>query len=39
LNENEIQFISDDMFRAITPGQGLVLYTEEGVVIASSFIK
>jgi len=39
LNENEIQFISDDMFRAVTPGQGLVLYTEDGVVIASSFIK
>jgi len=39
LNEDEIQFISEDMFRAVTPGQGLVLYTEEGVVIASSFIK
>lgn len=39
LNENEIEFISEDMFRAVTPGQGLVLYTVEGVVIASSFIK
>lgn len=39
LNDNEIEFISEDMFRAVTPGQGLVLYTEEGVVIASSFIK
>ena len=39
LDDNEIEFISEDMFRAVTPGQGLVLYTEEGVVIASSFIK
>ena len=39
LNDSEFEFISEDMFRAVTPGQGLVLYTEEGVVIASSFIK
>lgn len=39
LNNKEIEFISEDMFRAVTPGQGLVLYTEDGVVIASSFIK
>ena len=34
----EIEFISEDLFRAVTPGQGLDLYTEDGVVIASSFI-
>ena len=39
INENELEFISEDMFRAVTPGQGLVMYTEEGVVIASSFIS
>lgn len=39
INETEFVFESEDMFRAVTPGQGLVLYTSEGVVIASSFIK
>lgn len=39
INNNEIEFVSEDMFRAVAPGQGLVLYTNEGVVIASSFIK
>lgn len=39
INENELEFISEDMFRAVTPGQGLVMYTKEGVVIASSFIS
>lgn len=39
INENELEFISEDMFRAVTPGQGLVMYTEEGIVIASSFIS
>lgn len=39
LNDGEIEFISEDMFRAVTPGQGLVLYTKDGIVIASSFIK
>ncbi len=39
INKNELEFISEDMFRAVTPGQGLVMYTEEGIVIASSFIS
>lgn len=33
----EILFIEDSV-RAVTPGQGAVLYTEDGKVIASSFI-
>ncbi|WP_442878674.1 tRNA 2-thiouridine(34) synthase MnmA [Cetobacterium sp.] len=33
----EIHFIGDSI-RAVTPGQGAVLYTEDGKVIASSFI-
>lgn len=33
----EIEFIQDRI-RAVTPGQGAVLYTEDGKVIASSYI-
>ena len=33
----EIEFTEDNI-RAVTPGQGAVLYTEDGKVIASSFI-
>ena len=33
----EILFIEDSI-RAVTPGQGAVLYTNDGKVIASSFI-
>ncbi|MGL5190519.1 MAG: tRNA methyl transferase PRC-barrel domain-containing protein, partial [Cetobacterium sp.] len=33
----EILFTEDNV-RAVTPGQGAVLYTEDGKVIASSFI-
>ncbi|MGL5645832.1 aminomethyltransferase beta-barrel domain-containing protein [Cetobacterium sp.] len=29
---------TEDNVRAVTPGQGAVLYTEDGKVIASSFI-
>jgi len=36
---DKVLFTSEDMFRAVTPGQGLVFYTKEGKVIASSFIK
>lgn len=39
VNDDTILFTSEDMFRAVTPGQGLVLYTQEGKVIASSYIK
>ncbi|TDT72343.1 tRNA (5-methylaminomethyl-2-thiouridylate)-methyltransferase [Hypnocyclicus thermotrophus] len=42
LNDNAILFKAEneeENFRAVTPGQGLVLYREDGVVIASGFIK
>lgn len=39
IDENTILFTTEDSFRAVTPGQGLVFYTEEGKIIASSFIK
>ncbi len=39
IDKNTVMFTSEDMFRAVTPGQGLVFYTEKGKVIASSFIK
>lgn len=38
-DKNTIIFKTEDSFRAVTPGQGLVLYTEEGKIIASSYIK
>ena len=34
----KVQF-TDDKIRAVTPGQGAVFYTEDGKVIASSFIN
>jgi len=40
LNDGFIKVIfTEDKVRAITPGQGLVLYSEKGEVLASGFIK